>query len=559
MGFMLPVPQFTWPDASHEFDAPPLVNFPLRRASSENSMATKLGKRNSSKTTARVRASGLSSSLKAARDTSPSLPRSRSTGFRSRGRKELYHTASAPASPFGSRPSSPAPLEGGPLFDALDLNRAVAQVFGTSSLSRGTDPQFICTATRISLLSHMAFATEAAAKANAKPTAVLLDDALLQHACVCGDVQQHPEAPARLQAVLVELTCVLRNCTLISARDITDKEVLAVHSHQHAVLQPTTVTWPFLTCGDVGVDSMTPHTLTAARLAAGGVVDLALNVARGKCKNGAALVRPPGLHATYDQPFGGCYLNNVALAARAVLAQTSLHRILVVDWDLHHGNGLQKAFLADPSVLHISLHHHDQGMVFPGTGALQDVGVGPGAGFNINIPWCSQKVGDAEYLAAFRAIVLPIAQQFNPELILVAAGFGAAQAPFNISPAAFGVMTQMLMTLADGRLVMVVEGGNDIPPLVACVTQCLHTLMGWLALLVPFTSGVFDLSLYWAPLLTLLLIPLGRHRAKPTAASATCNYSLCGCRGHHDASHTDAPTFLALVGSYSRVLQVLLS
>lgn len=142
-----------------------------------------------------------------------------------------------------------------------------------------------------------------------------------------------------------------------------------------------------------------------------------------------------------------------------------LKRVLIVDWDVHHGNGIQKAFYDDQKVLYISLHRHDEGAFFPGTGAPDEFGNGYGMGYNWNIAWSNGTMGDAEYLAAFRSIVMPIARDFDPSMVLVACGFDAASGHpqnfggYNISPACFAVMTRQLMSLANGRIVLCLEGG----------------------------------------------------------------------------------------------------
>ena len=180
------------------------------------------------------------------------------------------------------------------------------------------------------------------------------------------------------------------------------------------------------------------------------------------------MVRPPGSHAEYQQPMGFCYFNSLAIAAKQLQSKLGLKRILIVDWDVHHGNGLQQAFYEDPAVLYLSLHRHDEGQFFPGTGDLAETGAGAGTGFNVNIGWSgalSPPMGDAEYLAAFRTVVMPIARQYDPEIVLVACGFDGARGHppplggYMVSPACFGYMTQQLMTLAGGRLVMALEGG----------------------------------------------------------------------------------------------------
>lgn len=165
---------------------------------------------------------------------------------------------------------------------------------------------------------------------------------------------------------------------------------------------------------------------------------------------------------------GFCFFNSLAIATKIIQQKLNLKRILVVDWDVHHGNGLQQSFYDDPGVLYISLHRHDEGNFFPGTGNLNEIGIGPGVGFNVNIGFngaLNPPMGDAEYVAAFRTIVMPIARQYDPEIVLVACGFDAARghpAPLGgylVSPACFSYMTQQLLTLANGQVVMALEGG----------------------------------------------------------------------------------------------------
>ncbi|KTF72650.1 hypothetical protein cypCar_00045710, partial [Cyprinus carpio] len=147
------------------------------------------------------------------------------------------------------------------------------------------------------------------------------------------------------------------------------------------------------------------HTSTASRLAAGSVTELAFRVAKGELKNGFAVVRPPGHHADPSNPMGFCFFNSVAIAAKQLQQKLSASKILIVDWDVHHGNGTQEIFYNDPSVLYVSLHRYDNGNFFPGSGGPAEVGSGAGEGFNVNVAWTGgldPPMGDAEYLAAFR-------------------------------------------------------------------------------------------------------------------------------------------------------------
>ncbi|VDP52550.1 unnamed protein product [Heligmosomoides polygyrus] len=145
-------------------------------------------------------------------------------------------------------------------------------------------------------------------------------------------------------------------------------------------------------------------------------------------RNAFAVIRPPGHHAGISEPSGFCIFNNVAVAAQYAIDKYHLRRILIVDWDVHHGNGTQEIFYEDDRVLYMSLHRHDEGMFYPmgEPKDYADVGEGRGRGYSVNIPWNHSKVGDEAYGAAFAKIVMPIAYEFNPELVLISAGFDAA-------------------------------------------------------------------------------------------------------------------------------------
>ncbi len=190
----------------------------------------------------------------------------------------------------------------------------------------------------------------------------------------------------------------------------------------------------------------------------------------GRLRNGFAVVRPPGHHAEREQAMGFCYFNNVAVAAKVLQQRCASAgrpplKMAIIDWDVHHGNGTQLAFETDPQVLYLSVHRHDNGNFFPGTGAVTEVGLAAGRGFTVNVPWSGGTMGDQEYLAAWRVILEPILTQFNPEFPIVSAGFDAAEghAPalggYNVSAALFGHLTRQLLKFAAGRVALVLEGG----------------------------------------------------------------------------------------------------
>uniref|UniRef100_A0A8C8S2V7 Histone deacetylase n=1 Tax=Pelusios castaneus TaxID=367368 RepID=A0A8C8S2V7_9SAUR len=288
----------------------------------------------------------------------------------------------------------------------------------------------------------------------------------------------------------------------------TLEELQTVHSEAHTLLYGTnplnrqkldskkllgSITSMFvrLPCGGVGVDSDTiwneVHSSGAARLAVGCVVELVFKVATGELKNGFAVVRPPGHHAEESTPMGFCYFNSVAIAAKLLQQRLNVSKILIVDWDVHHGNGTQQAFYSDPNVLYISLHRYDDGNFFPGSGAPDEVGTGPGVGFNVNMAFTGglePPMGDTEYLAAFRTVVMPIANEFAPDVVLVSSGFDAVEGHptplggYNLSAKCFGYLTKQLMGLAGGRIVLALEGGHDLTAICDASEACVSALLG---------------------------------------------------------------------------------
>jgi len=230
----------------------------------------------------------------------------------------------------------------------------------------------------------------------------------------------------------------------------------------------------------------------AATLSAGGAVDTCKNVVAGNVKNAFAVIRPPGHHAEMDQPMGFCFFNNVPVAVRTCQKEypETCRKVLILDWDVHHGNGIQNIFYDDPNVLYISLHVYMDGSFYPGRpendeipdGGIEHCGAGAGLGTNVNIGWHAQGMGDGEYMAAFQKIVMPIAQEFNPDLVVISAGFDAADgdelgACF-VTPACYAHMTHMLMSLANGRLAVCLEGGYNLDAISNSAVAVARTLMG---------------------------------------------------------------------------------
>ncbi|KAF6085942.1 histone deacetylase 9 [Phyllostomus discolor] len=342
-------------------------------------------------------------------------------------------------------------------------------------------------------------------------TGIAYDPLMLKHQCVCGSSTTHPEHAGRIQSIWSRLqeTGLLNKCERIQGRKASLEEIQLVHSEHHSLLygtnpldgqklDPRTLLgdtsekfFSSLPCGGLGVDSDTIwnelHSSGAARMAVGCVIELASKVASGELKNGFAVVRPPGHHAEESTAMGFCFFNSVAITAKYLRDQLNISKILIVDLDVHHGNGTQQAFYADPSILYISLHRYDEGNFFPGSGAPNEVGAGLGEGYNINIAWTGgldPPMGDTEYLEAFRAVVTPVAKEFNPDMVLVSAGFDALEghAPplggYKVTAKCFGHLTKQLMTLADGRVVLALEGGHDLTAICDASEACVNALLG---------------------------------------------------------------------------------
>ena len=220
----------------------------------------------------------------------------------------------------------------------------------------------------------------------------------------------------------------------------------------------------------------------SAILAAGGLLKAVDKVFNKKAAPVFALVRPPGHHAEKNIAKGFCLFNNVAIGARYAQKKHGIKRVLICDWDVHHGNGTQHAFYDDPSVLYFSIHQYPH---YPGTGHIQETGTGPGEGFTINCPLPSGQ-GDREYKALFQTIFMPIATEFQPELIIISAGFD----PYLNDPLAgmvlteegFAFMTAALMDIADsycpGRIILSLEGGYDHHGIAKCISRVIRTLSG---------------------------------------------------------------------------------
>ena len=267
----------------------------------------------------------------------------------------------------------------------------------------------------------------------------------------------------------------------IESRAATDDELALCHTREYLELVKSEIGHgaSMLSTGDtdVGRDS-----LEVARHAAGGVLNAVDAVFTGAAPNAFCVVRPPGHHATPNRAMGFCIFNNVAIAARYAQRKYGAERVLIADWDVHHGNGTQDIFYRDGTVLFFSTH---QSPWYPGTGAANETGEGKGTGLIHNCPFPAG-AGSAEILGAFRDILLPAAREFQPDVVLLSAGFdsraGDPLGRFRLRDQDFAELTAMMLDVADrcagGRLISVLEGGYDLDGLGAAAAAHVEALTG---------------------------------------------------------------------------------
>jgi len=298
------------------------------------------------------------------------------------------------------------------------------------------------------------------------PEAWLVDDAAFDAHVLGGPDHPayHPERPERLTAARAAVHGSKVAWQRVPAKPAESNDLVRVHSPRY--LESLEAVRGESTYLDADT-YVAPRSVEAALLAAGGttaLVDRLLDPTSGPSQ-GVALLRPPGHHARSEQAMGFCLLNNVAVGAAHAIAR-GLSRVLVVDWDVHHGNGTQEMFWKSPNVLYMSLHQYP---FYPGTGAANETGEGDGKGFTVNVP-LSAGAGDDVYRSAFERAILPVAHEFAPELVLISAGFDASArdplAQMRLSAPAFAWMGRALRRIADesaqGRVGVILEGGYDL-------------------------------------------------------------------------------------------------
>lgn len=309
-------------------------------------------------------------------------------------------------------------------------------------------------------------------------TGLVYDPRYLEHDMGMG----HPESPNRLRAIVQQLeqSGTMAQLTRIEPRMAEDEWITTVHTaaylaslKQHAPAS-----------GRVSLDpdtSMSPGSLTAAYLAAGGALAGIDAIMAKQVDHVFCAVRPPGHHAEANRAMGFCLLNNVAIAARYAQKKHGLSRVLIVDWDVHHGNGTQHSFEDDHSVLFFSTHQYPH---YPGTGRDLERGRGVGEGYTINVPMEAGE-GDDEYRAIFRKVLVPAAEQFKPDLVIISAGFDAHKddplASMGLTEAGYaeltGIVAGIAGTYAQGRILSSLEGGYNLTALAASVDAHVRGLL----------------------------------------------------------------------------------
>jgi acetoin utilization deacetylase AcuC-like enzyme len=338
-----------------------------------------------------------------------------------------------------------------------------------------TRREFLCQTTG----TLTAIAGASAALAQKRSTQVFYDRSVLLH----QPPADHPESPQRINAVLSTIRQLEQQgrLSVITPHAATEEEILLVHTTDYIkkVRAEIAAGRQTLSTGDT---ELSRDSLTAAFAAAGTVVSAVDAVMTGRTPTAFCAVRPPGHHASANRGMGFCIFNNIAIGARHAVKRHRVNRILIADWDVHHGNGTQEVFWSDGSVLFFDVHQHPW---YPGTGSPAEQGDGKARGLIVNNPFPAGS-GRAEILKAFRERLVPAAASFKPELVLISAGFdsraGDPLGQFTLTDPDFAELTDLLLNIArehtGGRLVSVLEGGYAIDGLARAVSAHLGRLAG---------------------------------------------------------------------------------
>ncbi len=292
----------------------------------------------------------------------------------------------------------------------------------------------------------------------------------------------HPESPDRLRAIVSRLKAggVLDRLVLIEPTSVADEWITQVHKVSYL----TSLKSRAPVSGRVSLDpdtSISAGSLPAAYLAAGGVLAAADAIMAGTVDHAFCAIRPPGHHAESDRAMGFCLFNNVAIAARYLQRRHGVARVLIVDWDVHHGNGTQHTFDDDPSVLFFSTHQYPH---YPGTGRATERGKGKGEGLTINVPMSAGQ-GDEDYREIFERVLVPAADAYKPEFVLISAGFDAHRddplASMGLTEEGYAALTGIVAGIArrhsKSRVLSCLEGGYNLNALAASVERHVVALL----------------------------------------------------------------------------------
>jgi len=333
---------------------------------------------------------------------------------------------------------------------------------------------------RRAAIAALAAATTTALAKNEKnpPTALVYDPLFLQHKTPPG----HPETPQRLKSVVAAIEKSKFSKLLLRAKPKPANSLTLTACHKRAYLRSVVADVKAMRSRlSTGDTPLSPRSLEVAQLAAGGACTAVDLVMKNRAKNAFCLLRPPGHHATPKRGMGFCIYNNVAIAARYAQSKHKIGKVLIVDWDVHHGNGTQDIFYDDPSVFFFSVH---QSPWYPGTGAKNETGQGKGLGSTMNRPFPAG-AGRKQIHGAFTKSLMPALQRFRPELILISAGFDSRindpLGRFRLTDKDFVELTDLMLKAAkqfcQGRLVSILEGGYNLTGLASAATahcQRLH-------------------------------------------------------------------------------------
>lgn len=302
---------------------------------------------------------------------------------------------------------------------------------------------------------------------------IVADERFLQH-----ETGQHVESPERLRVIyrMLERERIFEKAGRIESRYASEEEVALNHSDAYIRMLKNKG------AGYLDADTvLSVKSFDTALLAVGGCLNMTDAIIAGNISSGFALIRPPGHHAEFDRGMGFCLFNNIAITARRLQQTHGMKRIAIVDWDLHHGNGTQRSFYAEKEILYLSIH---QSPCYPGTGMFTETGEREGEGFTINLP-VPAGIGDDGYIKTFQFFFRPIISNFEPQMILVSAGFDAHEfdplGGMEVSAEGFATIGKILMDLAyeycDGKIAFFLEGGYSLEGLTESVKEVIHLIL----------------------------------------------------------------------------------